>query len=164
VQLDEVRGDAGEVSSSRVRALVSDGDVATAASLLGRPYFADAHVENGAQVGRGLGYPTVDLSIAPQKCLPGPGVYAAWLRVDDAWHMAAINVSYRPSFGGDRFTVEAYPLDGSVDLDDRDVRAVFVRRLREERAYESAGELVAQIAHDVEEVRASLTEGPPRQL
>jgi riboflavin kinase/FMN adenylyltransferase len=160
VQLAEVRSDAAAVSSSRIRELVLAGDVAGAAPLLGRPYFMDARVEHGEEVGRHLGFPTANLSIAPEKCLPEPGVYAMWVRVDDAWHMAATNVGYRPTFGGDRLTVEAYLLDFVGDLYDRDVRAVFVERLREERKYTAIDELVAQIGRDVEKVR-SLLIGPP---
>jgi riboflavin kinase/FMN adenylyltransferase len=84
-----------------------------------------------------------------------------WVRVDGAWHAAATNVGYRPTFGGDRLTVEAYVLDFSGDLYDREVRAVFVERLREERAYPSVDELVTQIGRDVAEVRSLLEAAAP---
>jgi riboflavin kinase / FMN adenylyltransferase len=163
VQVGEVCHGATAVSSSRIRELVMAGDMAGAAPLLGRPYFMDARVEHGEEVGRHLGFPTANLAIAPEKCLPEPGVYAMWVRVEDAWHPAATNVGYRPTFGGDRLTVEAFLLDFAGDLYDRDVRAVFVERLREERKYTSIDELVAQIGRDVEQVRSLLT-GPPPAL
>jgi riboflavin kinase / FMN adenylyltransferase len=149
------------VSSSLIRSLLGEGDVISAAELLGRPYFMDATVEHGEEVGRHLGFPTANLSIAADKCLPAPGVYAMWVRVDGAWHAAATNVGYRPTFGGDRLTVEAYLLDFSGDLYDREVRAVFVERLREERSYPSADELVTQIGRDVAEVRSLLEAAAP---
>lgn len=160
-QVDAVRGGEGAVSSSRIRSLVAEGDVAGAAALLGRPYFMDATVEHGEEVGRHLGFPTANLSIAGDKCLPAPGVYAMWVRVSDAWHVAAANVGYRPTFGGDRLTVEAFLLDFSGDLYGRAVRAVFVERLREERAYSSVDELVAQIGRDVVQVRSLLGASAP---
>jgi riboflavin kinase/FMN adenylyltransferase len=160
----EVRVGSEVVSSSRVRSLLGDGDVASAAALLGRPYFMDAVVEHGEEVGRHLGFPTANLSIAAEKCLPTPGVYAMWVRVEGAWHRAATNVGYRPTFGGDRLTVEAFLLDFSGDLYGREVRAVFVERLREERAYASVEELVAQIGLDVEHVRAALSRAAPPSL
>jgi riboflavin kinase/FMN adenylyltransferase len=163
-QVDAVRGGAGAVSSSRIRELVLAGDVAGAAALLGRPYFMDARVEHGEEVGRRLGFPTANLSIAPGKCLPAPGVYAMWVCVDGAWQMAATNVGYRPTFGGDRLTVEAFLLDFSGDLYDHEVRAVFVDRLREERNYASIDELVVQIGRDVEQVRAVLSGATPPSL
>ncbi len=149
------------VSSSGIRALLADGSVAGAADLLGRSYFMDAVVEHGEEVGRHLGFPTANLSIAPQKCLPASGVYAMWVHVDGAWHAAATNVGYRPTFGGDRLTVEAFLLDFSGNLYGCEVRAVFVDRLREERAYSSVDELVAQITRDVEQVRTLLARASP---
>jgi riboflavin kinase / FMN adenylyltransferase len=160
-QVEAVRIGEQTVSSSRIRSLVGDGEVASAAALLGRPYFMDATVEHGEEVGRHLGFPTANLSIAADKCLPAPGVYAMWVRVAGSWHKAATNVGYRPTFGGDRLTVEAFLLDFSGDLYDREVRAVFVDRLREERAYPSVDELVVQIGRDVDQVRSLLSAAPP---
>jgi riboflavin kinase/FMN adenylyltransferase len=160
-QVGAVAVGAEAVSSSLIRSLLGEGDVTSAAELLGRPYFMDATVEHGEEVGRHLGFPTANLSIAADKCLPAPGVYAMWARVDGAWHAAATNVGYRPTFGGDRLTVEAYLLDFAGDLYDREVRAVFVERLREERAYPSVDELVTQIGRDVAEVRSRLEAAAP---
>ena len=156
VVVDAVTADGEVVSSGRIRSLLGEGDVRSAAALLGRQYFMDAVVEHGEEVGRHLGFPTANLSIATSKCLPAPSVYAMWVRVDDVWHAAATNVGYRPTFGGDRLTVEAFLLDFSGDLYDREVRAVFVERLREERIYPDASELVAQIKRDVAQVGAVL--------
>ncbi len=162
--VDGVRLGSELVSSSRVRSLLGDGDVAGAAELLGRPHLMDAVVEHGEEVGRHLGFPTANLSIAVEKCLPAPGVYAMWVRVAGGWHAAATNVGYRPTFGGDRLTVEAFLLDFSGDLYGCEVRAVFVERLREERAYASVDELVAQIGRDVEQVRVVLSGVAPPAL
>jgi riboflavin kinase / FMN adenylyltransferase len=149
------------VSSSRIRSLLEEGDVSGAAALLGHPHFMDATVEHGEEVGRHLGFPTANLSIAADKCLPAPGVYAMWVRVDGDWHAAATNVGYRPTFGGDRLTVEAFLLDFSGDLYGSEVRAAFVERLREERVYTSVDELVTQIGRDVDQVRSLLSGGSP---
>ncbi len=160
----QTSADGEPVSSSRIRSLLDAGDVAAAAALLGRPFFMDAVVEHGEEVGRHLGFPTANLSIAAEKCLPAPGVYSMWVRVDETWHAAATNVGYRPTFGGDRLTVEAYLLDFSGDLYGRPVRAAFVDRLREERSYVSVDELVAQIGRDVDEVRGVLADAAPPEL
>lgn len=160
-QVDALEVGGEPVSSSRIRTLVEDGDVGGAATLLGRQLFLDAVVEHGEEVGRHLGFPTANLSFSGDKCLPASGVYAMWVRVDGAWHMAATNVGYRPTFGGNRLTVEAFLLDFAGDLYGRDVRAAFVERLREERAYDSVGALVEQIGRDVEEVRRLLSSSTP---
>ncbi len=162
--VEAVTVDGQAVSSSRIRSLLDDGHVAEAAALLGRPHFMDSVVEHGQEVGRHLGFPTANLSIADDKCLPAAGVYAMWVRAADDWHPAATSLGYRPMFGGDQLTVEAYLLDYSGDLYGREVRAVFVERLREERSYPGVDELIAQIRIDVEEVRALLAAGRPPAL
>ena len=150
------------VSSTRVRALVESGDVAAAARLLGRPHMVQGTVERGEGVGRGLGFPTANLATAAQSCLPATGVYATWLAIDGHWHAAATNVGYRPTFGGDRLTVEAFVLDFEGDLYDRHTAVAFSARLREERAFGAVADLVEQIGRDVAAVRElSLTSGPP---
>jgi riboflavin kinase / FMN adenylyltransferase len=163
-QVDAVTLSGEPLSSSRIRDLLGRGDVQAAAAPLGRPHFMDAVVEHGDEVGRHLGFPTANLSITVDKCLPAPGVYAMWVHVDGEWHAAATNVGYRPTFGGDRLTVEAFLLDFSGDLYNRQVRAVFIERLREERTYALVDDLVVQIGRDVEQVRAELDGTSPPAL
>jgi riboflavin kinase / FMN adenylyltransferase len=156
----------GEViSSSLVRSALISADLARANRYLGHPYVLDAWVEHGDKVGRRIGFPTANLAITPGKCLPARGVYAIWLKVQGAWHMGATNVGYRPTFGGDRLTVEAFLLDFEGDIYRERVRAAFVARLREERRYPSADALAAQIALDVEATKRVLSRHPaPAQL
>ena len=162
----DVLGERGEViSSSLVRSALLSGDLSRANRYLGHPYFIDAWVEHGEKVGRRIGFPTANLAITPGKCLPARGVYAVWVKVRDAWCMGATNVGYRPTFGGDRLTVEAFLLDFDGDIYRERVRAAFVARLREERRYPSADALAAQIARDVEATRRVLARHPaPAQL
>ena len=153
------------VSSSRIRRGLLDGEVATAARLLGRPYFLDSWVVHGAQRGTRLGFPTANLAITPNKCLPARGIYAMWVLVQGQWQQAATSVGYNPTFGGDHLTVEAYLLDFTGDIYRERLRAAFVARLREERAYATAEELSAQIAVDVEDARRQLRRhSPPAEL
>src|SRR5258708_4478204 len=132
--------------------------------------FAVARVVGGSDFAlghnrRGGGFATANLGITPGKWLPARGVYAMWAKVQGAWHMAATNVGYRPTFGGDRLTVEAFLLDFEGDIYRERVRAAFVGRLREERAYPSAEALTEQIALDVEETRGLLAaQAPPADL
>jgi riboflavin kinase / FMN adenylyltransferase len=153
------------ISSSRVRAALIAGDLSRANAFLGYPYFIDGWVEHGEKVGHRIGYPTANLAVTPGKCLPARGVYAQWVKAAGEWHMAATNVGYRPTFGGDRLTVEAFLLDFDGDLYRQRVRAAFVARLREERTYPGVEELTAQIALDVEETRRILgAQKPPQGL
>ena len=150
------------VSSSRIRGALVGGDLGAANHLLGHAYFIDGRVEHGERVGTTLGYPTANISIAANKCLPARGIYAMWLRVDGAWRPAATSVGYRPTFGGAHLTVEAYLLDFTGDLYGRRVRGAFAARLREERTYPDAEALREQIRRDVEQTGALLrAAGPP---
>ncbi|GAC1569391.1 MAG: bifunctional riboflavin kinase/FAD synthetase [Candidatus Dormibacteria bacterium] len=157
-----VAAEGGPVSSSRIRGALVAGDPSTAARLLGHPYFLDGRVEHGERVGTTLGYPTANISIAANKCLPARGIYAMWVRLGAAWYPAATSLGYRPTFGGDRLTVEAFLLDFHGDLYGRRVRGAFVARLREERTYPDAESLRVQIGLDVEQARDLLAAaGPP---
>jgi len=160
VTVDALRERGEVISSSLVRGALLSGELPRANAYLGHPYFIDAWVEHGEKVGRRIGFPTANLAITPGKCLPARGVYAMWAKVQGEWRMAATNVGYRPTFGGDRLTVEAFLLDFEGDIYRERVRAAFVERLREERTYPSAEALAVQIAIDVEVTRRVLSRNP----
>ena len=159
-----VQVDGEPVSSSRIRGLLAGGDLEAANRLLGHQHFLDGRVEHGERVGTTLGYPTANISIGVNKCLPARGIYATWVRVGGGWWPAATSVGYRPTFGGDHLTVEAFLLDFSGDLYGQPVRLAFAARLREERTYPDAEALRRQMALDVEAARTLLeAEGPPAE-
>lgn len=161
VAVEPVLLDGEPVSSSRVRRALATGDVAAAARLLGHPYFLDSWVTPGARRGTRLGFPTANLAVTPNKCLPARGIYAMWILVHGCWQAAATSVGYNPTFGGDHLTVEAYLLDFTGDLYRERLRAAFVARLREERKFDSVEALTAQIARDVAATRRHLRRHPP---
>ncbi|MDQ3956914.1 MAG: riboflavin biosynthesis protein RibF [Actinomycetota bacterium] len=152
VELEEIAG--GAASSSRVRAAVTSGDLPLAESLLGRPFDLDGVVEHGDSRGAGLGFPTANLAIDPSIASPPTGVYAGRARVDGSWFGAATNVGVNPTFGGDLTgappRIETYLLGFSGDLYGRELRVEFWERLRDEKRFGSASDLVAQIEADVE--------------
>ncbi len=142
------------VSSSRIRALVADGDVAAAAALLGRPHRVEGTVVHGDHRGRDLGYPTANVEPAEHLAVPADGVYAGWL---DAMP-AAISVGTNPTFGGRNRRVEAYVLDrGGLDLYGRHVGIDFGTWLRGMITFDGVEPLLAQMAADVEQCRALLS-------
>ena len=156
-------GDA--ISSTRIRSALVSGDVELAAGLLGHPYFLDGTVERGDRIGWRLGFPTANLGVEPGKCLPELGIYSTWIRVRGEWRVAASSIGYRPTFGGDRLTVEAHLLDFDGDIYGERVRLAFVHRLREERFYPNEAALIAQMRLDVAETRRLLeTAEPPSEL
>ncbi len=163
-ELDEVpllaEGD-GPMSSSRIRAMVSAGDVAAACEALGRPFALSGVVVPGDGRGRSIGIPTANLEADERLALPGTGVYAAIADHRGTTYKAAVNVGVRPTFGGDRLTVEAHLLDAPTDLDlyGETLTLHFFDRIRPERRFSGADELVAQIRADIDEVRLRLDAG-----
>jgi riboflavin kinase/FMN adenylyltransferase len=148
------------VSSTRVRSLVAAGEVEAAAALLGRLHQVRGPVVTGDRRGGAeLGFPTANLDVPAEICLPAPGIYAGWYeRPDGARHQAAVSVGRRPTFyaDGGELLVEAFLLDFDGDLYGEPARLSFAHRLRDEQAFDSVDALVAQMGRDVELTRALL--------
>ena len=139
------------VSSTRIRSLLREGDVVAAAPLLGRPAEIEGVVVLGARRGGTLGFPTANLAVPPDLLVPAYGIYAG-SALD---HRAAISIGVNPHYGGDERRIEPHLLDFEGDLYGRRLIVELWRRLREERAFSSEDEFVAQITRDVEETRAA---------
>ncbi|WP_091503479.1 bifunctional riboflavin kinase/FAD synthetase [Microbacterium sp. cf332] len=163
--------DAGRrVSSTWVRDLLADGDVAGAARLLGRPHAVEAEVVHGLKRGRELGYPTANLATDAAGFIPADGVYAGWLvdlgmRGGDGTYPAsvirypaAISVGTNPTFDDvPQRQVEAYVLDETgLDLYGHRVEVRFTARIRGMVAFEGIPALIRQMDDDVVRVREAL--------
>jgi riboflavin kinase/FMN adenylyltransferase len=144
------------VSSSRIRDLLSAGDVDHAARLLGRPPWLEGTVVRGDGRGRELGFATANLDPPPRSALPATGIYAGRAHLPDGSWPAAISVGYNPTFSDERerVRVEAHLLDFGRDIYGQPIRLEFMRRLRGEERYGSIEELVAQVHRDIAAVRA----------
>jgi len=164
--VDEVRGihEGRRVSSTWVRELLTEGDVESAARLLGRPTSVWGEVVHGLKRGRELGFPTANLSHELEGFIPADGVYAGWL-VDEApglrsgiRYPAAISVGTNPTFGDVVVRqVEAYVLDESdLNLYGHEVEVQFVQRVRGMVAFDGVEALMTQMAADVDQVRRVL--------
>jgi riboflavin kinase/FMN adenylyltransferase len=147
------------ISSTRIRGLLAEGDVAGGAELLGRPHEVRGVVEHGDARGRDLGFPTANVSVPGDILLPADGIYAGWyLRPDGVRRAAAISLGRRPTFYEEAGTslLEAYILDFDGDLYGERARVQFATRLRGERRFDRVEDLVAQIGADVVATRAAL--------
>src|SRR5260370_12270412 len=136
-------------SSSRIRELLLEGQDDHAARLLGRHYSISSFVEHGAGRGSRIGFPTANLAITPNKLVPKNGVYAVWVDIAGRTYPGALNAGYRPTFGENRLTVEAFLFDFEGDIYNEDVRVRFVQRIRDEKRFDSTEALLAQIGKDV---------------
>ncbi len=139
------------VSSSHIRKLLQAGEIERAAELLGRPPEIEGTVVAGDARGGTLGFPTANLSVAPELLVPAFGIYAG--AVGD--HRAAVSIGTNPHYGGEERRIEAFLLDFEGDLYGSRLVLELWRRLRDERAFASEQELVEQICRDVEETRVA---------
>jgi riboflavin kinase/FMN adenylyltransferase len=157
-------GDGGPpVSSTLVRRALADGDVGTAARLLTRPHRVRGRVAHGDARGRELGFPTANVEVPTETCLPADGIYAGWYRRPGGdRHAAALSLGRRPTFYTDAETslLEAYLLDFDEDLYGEEAVVEFVARLRGELRFDGPDDLVAQVARDVSATREILLGHP----
>jgi riboflavin kinase / FMN adenylyltransferase len=137
------------VSSSRIRELVRGGDLPGAAALLGRPFELEGDVVYGDQRGGTLGFPTANIAPDPHALVPGYGIYAG----EALGHRVAVSIGVNPHYGGSERRIEAFLLDFEGDLYGSRLRLELWERLREERAFASEEDLIAQIAADVDAAR-----------
>jgi riboflavin kinase / FMN adenylyltransferase len=137
------------VSSTRIRQLASAGELGPAARLLGRPVEVEGVVVAGDARGGTLGFPTANLRVDPELLVPAFGIYAG----QAAGKRAAVSIGVNPHYGGSERRVEAFLLDFAGDLYGQRLIVELWERLRDERAFASEEELVAQIADDVERAR-----------
>jgi riboflavin kinase/FMN adenylyltransferase len=139
------------VSSTLIRGLLRAGEVDRAAPLLGRAVEVDGIVVSGDARGGTLGFPTANVQVESSLLVPAHGIYAG----SAAGHRAATSIGVNPHYGGAELRVEAFLLDYEGDLYGKRLIVQLWRRLRDERAFASEADLVAQIALDVEQTRAA---------
>jgi riboflavin kinase / FMN adenylyltransferase len=146
------------VSSSAIRRLLQEGDVAGAAQMLGRPYALTGLVVRGDQRGRTIGYPTANLRVhGERKLVPALGVYAVQVEHGGDRLGGMMNVGRRPTFETDgAVSAEVHLFDFDGDLYGRRLVVHFVRRIRDEVEFDGVESLVARLREDEAESRAAL--------
>lgn len=150
------------ISSSLVRRLVAEGEVAGATRLLARPHRLEGPVVKGDGRGQELGFPTANIQVCARSAVPADGVYAGRLVVDPYGgdlksYLAAISVGTNPTFDGTDRRVEAFAYNtAGLDLYGREVAVDFVARLRGQERFDTSQALVEAMAADVANVRELL--------
>ena len=151
--------ESARVSSTAVRKLLAEGDLERANVLLGRPYEVRGVVGHGDKRARDLGFPTANVNVPDDICLPHDGIYAGWyLRPSGERLPCAISLGRRPTFYDDQpySLLEAHVLDYDADLYDQPARVQFVQHLRDERKFDSVDALIAQMSLDCDAARQLL--------
>ena len=152
--IEEVTLDAQPVCSTRIRSLLTRGDLETANRCLGHPHCLSGEVVKGRHIGRTLGIPTANLRI-PAGILELPhGVYATRVWAAGESHIAVTNVGSRPTVNGHHVTVEPWILDFDKDLYGQTIRVDFHAFLRPEKKFDSLEALQAEIRRNADQTRA----------
>jgi riboflavin kinase/FMN adenylyltransferase len=156
-RLDTVAHENARISSSRIRAALEEGDFATAAACLGRPYRICGRVVHGRKLGRGIGFPTANVDLH-RRVSPVRGVFAVRvLGIDPVPLPGVANVGNRPTVdGGSRDRLEVHLFDFARDVYGAHVEVEFVRKIREERKFPSFEDLRRQIELDARTARGIL--------
>ena len=143
-------------SSTYIRSCIDAGDVAAAATALGRPHRVEGIVVRGDQRGRSIGYPTANLSTPRHTAIPADGVYACHFVHRGRALAAAGSIGTNPTFSGRERRVEAFVLDVDEDFYGEQVALDFVDRLRGMWRFDTTEKLVSQIEDDVARTREVL--------
>jgi riboflavin kinase/FMN adenylyltransferase len=154
-------GEGEVISSTSIRAALSDGDVEKAHRLLGRPFEVRGVVTPGDRRGRTIGFPTANIPTTSDLQVPADGVYAAWyIREDGKEYPAAVNIGKRPTFYDDvdKSLIEAHLIGFRGDLYGESAKVRFVRRLRGERKFEGIEPLKEQLVKDVADASKCLSD------
>ena len=153
--IDAVKLDQETISSTRLRHLILEGDVKTAARLLGRPYNISGIVVPGKKRGSILGIPTAN--IKPDKeLIPAQGVYAVIVHLEEECYKGVLNIGFNPTFSDNDLSVEVFLFDFSGDIYGKKVDVLFIERIRDEVKFENPEQLVKQIRKDIDEARTIL--------
>ena len=157
VTIVEAVGHSGEIfSSTRVREMLAEGDVAGAAAMLGTWWQVVGIVESGAGRGTGLGFPTANIRLAEGQSL-SHGIYAVRVRVDGVWHQGAAYLGTRPTFDAGAPLLETFIFDFDGDLYGRTITVEFVAFVRPDAKFRSGTDLAAQMRTDCEKARQILS-------
>lgn len=149
-----------KISSTRIRKLLAEGDVAKTASLLGRPFRSIGTVVDGDKRGRQLGFPTANIIPSDEVIVPQNGVYAVRFTVDGNRYDGVCNIGVKPTFDHPdeaRKTIEVNVFDFDEDLYGKQAFVDWIDHIRTEQKFDSIDDLVNQIAEDKETAKKILS-------
>lgn len=145
----ELQDNKKKISSTYIRALLAQGEIAKANELLGRRFLLSGEVIGGRQIGRTLGFPTANIANCPKMTIIKSGVYLTEIIIDGKKFISVTNVGDNPTFKDRDYSVETHILDFSEDIYGKTVTVEFLHRLRDEETFAHIDELVAAIKQDI---------------
>lgn len=147
-----------KLSSTLLRKEIEAGRVEEAARILGRAYALDGLVGSGAGRGTGLGYPTANLELGPDKLLPAPGIYLSLNELGSSRYPGITYVGSAGTFGPGPVRAEVHLFDFDGSLRGKSLKTLMIERLRADRIFDSAAELVRAMDEDLARAKARWAE------
>lgn len=138
------------VSSSAIRYLIQEGNVEKANKFLGRPFTLSGKVIKGRQLGRTIGFPTINLDYSRKFIIPKGGVYFTHVDYKGVIYKGITNVGYNPTVQGKKLSIETYILDFNESIYDEVVQLYFISKIRDEKKFSSIESLKDQLEKDKE--------------
>ncbi len=146
------------ISSTLIRKALHEGDVDTARNYIGRPYIMIGSVIHGDHLGHTLGFPTANIQVNEvYKLIPGNGTYAVLVIIENNTYRGMLNIGFRPTVNGKQRRIEVHILDFKDEIYGEKITVLFIKRLRDEKKFDSIEALKAQLALDRENVIKILT-------
>lgn len=150
-KLDALILDNANVSSTKIRIALENGDIKKANRYLGYPFTLHGNVIEGRRLGRKIGFPTANIEASdPYKLIPGYGVYAVKIRLKDKNLKGMLNIGTRPTFNqnADNRSIEVHIFDFEEDIYNAEITLIFADKIREEQKFSGADALVEQLKKD----------------
>lgn len=153
ISVPKVENDGLRISSTKIRELLSAGAMEEANTFLGHPYFIYAEVVHGRQLGRALGFPTINMLPPAEKLLPAYGVYVTQTKIEEVWYSGITNIGLRPTVdSGNRVSVEMHLAGYKGNLYGKTLETRFLKYLRPEQKFESTEALKQAIQKDMKKL------------
>lgn len=140
-----------DISSTKIRDLIKDGRVKMASQLLDYSYFILGNVIKGNRIGRTIGFPTANIQVRDKhKLIPGSGVYAVKIRMDENEYKGMLNIGIRPTIDEKekQKSIEVHILDFEQDIYNQEISVQFIQKIRDEQKFESIQALQWQLEKD----------------
>lgn len=136
------------ISSTRIRNDLLEGNIEYANEMLTRPYVIHEEVIHGKKIGRQIGFPTANVNYSDRFILPKIGVYYTNVRYNDKVYRGITSVGKNPTVNGDSVTLETYILDFNEDIYGKTISVYFIKKIRDEKKFNSLEELMKQLEYD----------------
>ena len=145
------------ISSTKIRNALQEGNIKIANSYLGYNYMLSGKVVHGKGLGKKWNYPTINIKPSESyKLIPKTGVYIVSILIDSKVYYGIMNIGFRPTISGKNQTIEIHILDFNKNLYEKDIQVCFIKRLRDEKKFNSVNNLINQIKKDENTARLYL--------